>query len=46
MGPLVVGAREFEKFFDPQNPAFGDKRYMGPYDQIIWKVEDDIVFKA
>jgi hypothetical protein len=44
---LLPPVLEFAGFFIASNPLFAeDKRYAGPYDSIVWKVEDDIVFKA
>ena len=41
------GAKELEKVFVPDSPFFvNEPRYVGPYYSVIWKVEDDIVFKA
>ena len=43
----LAGAKEFAGFFNASNPLFkDDKRYAGPLDSIIWKVEDDINFQA
>ncbi|XRB06058.1 alpha-mannosidase [Pycnococcus provasolii] len=43
----VDGAKAFEKAFAPDSPFFvNEPKYVGPYVQTIWKVVDDIVFKA
>ena len=47
--PLQLQARrrELAKVFTPESPFFaGEKRYVGPYEQTLWKIEDDIIFKA
>ena len=41
------GGEELAKVFTPESPFFaGEKRYVGPYEQTLWKIEDDIIFKA
>ena len=40
------GGEELAKVFTPESPFFADERYFGPYEQTLWKIEDDIIFKA
>lgn len=43
----LEGAQELAKVFNPESPFFaGEKRYKGPYSQVIWKIVDDIDFTA
>ena len=43
----LAGAKELEKAFQPESPFFVDEpRYVGPYDQVIWKIMDDIDYTA
>lgn len=40
------GGEELAKVFTPDSPFFADERYIGPYEQTLWKIEDDIIFNA
>jgi hypothetical protein len=41
-----AGTEQFAQAFVPDSPLFaGEKRYAGPFQQIVWKIEDDIIFK-
>jgi len=42
-----AGGDAMNAAFAPDSPFFKEeKRYVGPYESILWKIEEDIVFKA